>query len=433
MLYSVIFKKIWGAQMLGSKLYIEGGKSLSGTVSVHGAKNSSLPILAATLMCHGTSTIHNCPALSDVYSALRILSSLGCKCKREGNSVTVNASDASGYEVSETLMREMRSSIIFLGAILSRLGRCRLSFPGGCELGPRPIDIHLHALKKLGVKIIEDHGVLDCTLSSRPVGTDITLPLPSVGATENIMLLASTCLGTTVIRNAAKEPEISDLASFLNSAGAEVSGAGSTTVYIKGADRLHSCEHSVMPDRIVAATYMGAAAITGGEVMIEHVTPSDMYSTMAVFEQMGCGVYPYADRIFITAKKPLRAVKTIRTTFYPGFPTDCQPIVMAALCKAKGTSMIVENIFENRFRAAGELLRMGADIKAEGKVAVIEGVASLSGASVVAHDLRAGAALVLAGLAAEGTTTVSGVNYIDRGYERIEHELSGLGAKIKRM
>ncbi len=419
--------------MLESKLYIEGGRSLQGEISVSGAKNSSLPILAAAVMCGGTSVIHNCPALSDVYSALRILSALGCKCKREGKTVTVDAKDVTGYEVSETLMREMRSSIVFLGPILARTKRCRLSFPGGCELGPRPIDIHLHALKKLGVKIIDDHGVLDCSLSSKPLSADITLPLPSVGATENIMLLAATGEGTTVIRNAAKEPEICDLAGFLNACGAEISGAGSTTVFIKGVDMLCPAEYSVMPDRIVAATYMGAAAITGGELMIEKVNPSDMYSTMAVFEQMGCGVYPYSDRIFITAKKPLRAVKTVRTTFYPGFPTDCQPIVMAALCKARGTSMIVENIFENRFRAAGELLRMGADIKAEGKVAVIEGVKSLSGASVVAHDLRAGAALVLAGLAAEGTTTISSIAYIDRGYEHIERELSACGAAIKRM
>lgn len=419
--------------MLESRLYIEGGRSLQGEISVSGAKNSSLPILAAAVMCGGTSIIHNCPALSDVYSALRILSSLGCKCRREGKTVTVDAKAVTGYEIGEALMREMRSSIVFLGAILARTKRCRLSFPGGCELGPRPIDIHLHALEKLGAKIVEDHGVLDCSLLSRASAADITLPLPSVGATENIMLLAATGEGTTVIRNAAKEPEICDLADFLNASGAEISGAGSTTVCIKGVPALHPCEYSVMPDRIVAATYMGAAAITGGELMINGVNPMDMYSTMAVFEQMGCGVYPYSDRIFITAKKPLKAVKTVRTTFYPGFPTDCQPIVMAALCKAGGTSMIVENIFENRFRAAGELVRMGADIKAEGKVAVIEGVKSLSGTSVMAHDLRAGAALVLAGLGAEGTTTVSNTAYIDRGYEHIERELSACGALIKRM
>ena len=419
--------------MLESKLYIEGGHSLQGEISVSGAKNSSLPVLAATVMCRGTSEIHNCPVLSDVYSSLRILSLLGCKCKREGKTVTVDATDVTDCEINETLMREMRSSIVFLGAILSRMHRCRLSFPGGCELGPRPIDIHLHALKKMGVKIIEDHGVLDCSLAGRPIAQDITLPLPSVGATENVMLLAATADGTTVIRNAAKEPEICDLAGFLTSCGAKVTGAGSTTVCIKGAQELKPASHTVMPDRIVAATYMGAAAITGGELMINRVTPSDMYSTMAVFEQMGCGVYPYSDRIFITAKKPLKAVKTVRTTFYPGFPTDCQPIVMAVLCKVKGTSMIVENIFENRFRAADELNRLGADIKAEGKVAVIEGVRTLSGASVMAHDLRAGAALVLGGLAAEGTTTVSNISYIDRGYERIERELSACGAVIKRM
>lgn len=418
--------------MLESKLYIEGGRSLKGEISVSGAKNSSLPILAATVMCFGTSVIHNCPSLSDVYSALRILSALGCRCKREGKTVSVDASGVCKYEVSEALMREMRSSIVFLGAILARAGRCRLSLPGGCELGPRPIDIHLHALERLGVKIADDHGVLDCSLASRPIGADITLPLPSVGATENIMLLAATGSGTTIIRNAAKEPEISDLAGFLNKCGARIKGAGEATICIEGVERLEPAEYAVMPDRIVAATYMGAAAITSGELMIKGISQDAMHSTISVFEQMGCGVYPYADRIFISAKKPLKAVKTIRTTFYPGFPTDCQPIAMAVLSKAKGTSVIVENIFENRFCAAPELVRMGADIKAEGKVAVIEGVKGLSGASVVAHDLRAGAALVLAGLAAEGTTAISNVSYIDRGYEHIEKELRECGAAIKR-
>lgn len=418
--------------MTESRLYIEGGRKICGEIGVHGAKNSVLPVLAGALLSGGVCRIHNCPELSDVYASCRILRSLGCRCGREGDVLEVDARSISDYEISEGLMREMRSSIVFLGAILGRLRRCRLSFPGGCELGPRPIDIHLSGLKKLGARISEDHGVLDCSFSGAVTGADITLPLPSVGATENIMLAAVIGSGETVIRNAAREPEISDLAEFLNACGAGISGHGSSTVSIKGVGGLHGCEFSVMPDRIVAATYMGAAAITGGELMLRGVRPSDMYSTVSVYEQMGCSVYPYSDRIYISAKKPLCAVKTLRTTPYPGFPTDCQPIVMAVLTRAKGTSVIVENIFENRFRAAPELLRMGADIKAEGKVAVIEGVPKLSGAATVAADLRAGAALVVAGLAAEGTTAVSNLNYIDRGYESIETALRSIGAKIRR-
>lgn len=419
--------------MTESRLYIEGGRKLSGEISVHGAKNSVLPVLAAALLSQDVCRIENCPALSDVYSSTRILRSLGCKCRRDGSALEVDARTLSGCEISEDLMREMRSSIVFLGAILGRLRRCRLSFPGGCELGPRPIDIHLSGLSKLGAKITEDHGVLDCTLPQSVSGADMTLPLPSVGATENIMLAAVLGSGETVIRNAAREPEISDLAGFLNACGAKISGQGSSTVTVKGVGRLHGAEYSVMPDRIVAATYMGAAAITGGEVMLKGVRPADMYSTTAVFEQAGAAVYPYSDRIYISAKRPLKAVKTLRTAPYPGFATDCQPIVMAVLTKARGTSMIVENIFENRFRAAPELRRLGADIKAEGKVAVIEGVPRLSGAALVATDLRAGAALVLGGLAAEGVTTVSNLGYIDRGYESLETSLRSLGARIRRI
>lgn len=419
--------------MLESRLIIEGGRKIEGEISVHGAKNSSLPVLAASFLCSGTSVIHNCPALSDAYAACRILSSLGCKCRREGETVTVEATDAGGCSVSDGLMREMRSSIVFLGAILGRTGKCRLSFPGGCELGPRPIDLHLSALKKLGVKITEEHGILDCTAGPKPLRCDIALSLPSVGATENIMLYSAIGEGETIIYNAAREPEISDLAQFLNSCGADIHGYGSSTLVINGVPKLDACEYTVMPDRIVAATYMGAAAATGGELILSGVCPQDMYSCMSVFSEMGCGVYPYTDKIFISAKKPLKAVRTIRTMPYPGFPTDCQPIAMAVLCRANGTSMIVENIFENRFMAVDELARMGADIKAEGKVAVIEGVKSLSGAAVRAADLRAGAALAVAALGAEGRTEISNVHFIDRGYESIENALASVGADIKRI
>ncbi len=418
--------------MTNTKLYIEGGRKISGEIRVHGAKNSALPILAATLLNPSVSVIENCPALSDVYASCRILSSLGCRCRRVGDAVEIDASDLSGCEISEQMMRQMRSSIVFLGAILGRLRRCRLSFPGGCELGPRPIDIHISGLTKLGARIIEDHGVLDCALPETVSGAVINLPLPSVGATENIMLAAVIGSGETVIQNAAREPEIVDLSGYLNACGAKIAGAGTSTVVITGVKALHGAKYRVMPDRIVAATYMGAAAVTGGELILRDVRAQDMHSTISVFEQAGCSVYPYNDRIFISAKKPLNAIKTLRTAPYPGFPTDCQPIVMALLTRAKGASVIVENIFENRFRAAPELRRLGADIKAEGRVAVIEGGKRLSGAAVVATDLRAGAALVLAGLSADGTTTVSNVHYIDRGYEQLESALTGLGARVRR-
>ncbi len=415
-----------------SLLVIEGGKRIEGEIKVQGAKNSSLPVLAASFLCGEASIIHNCPALSDTFAACRILSSLGCRCSREKLGVTVDSAPAEGCTVSESLMREMRSSIVFLGAILGRTGRCRLSFPGGCELGPRPIDIHLEALKKLGVRIIEDHGVLDCTAGARPANVGITLSLPSVGATENIMLYSALGEGETVIYNAAREPEICDLAGYLNACGADIKGTGSSTVSVTGVKKLHGCEYTVMPDRIAAATYMGAAAVTGGELILSNINPRDMYSCMSIFSEMGCGVYPYSDKLFINAKKPLKAVRTVRTMPYPGFPTDCQPIVMAVLTRARGTSMIVENIFENRFMAVPELLRMGADIKAEGRVAVIEGVPALSGAGVRAADLRAGAALAVAALGAEGTTSISNLHLIDRGYESIETVLASVGASAKR-
>ena len=413
-------------------LVIEGGRRLCGEIQIQGAKNSALPLLAAAILGQGETTFTNCPLLTDIYAACRILSYLGCKCKIDGNTVSADTSNLVNFEVPDDLMREMRSSIIFLGAILGRLGECRLSFPGGCELGPRPIDIHLSALRKMGVTIKEEYGMLDCRVEKELSGAKINLPFPSVGATENIMLAAVLAKGQTEIKNAARELEITDLAKYLNLCGAKIYGAGESTITIEGVDFLHGCQYEVMPDRIAAITYLCAGAITGGEINLAKVCPEHIDAVIPVLEEMGCHLYSYADNIYINAPKRLKPVKIIRTMPYPAFPTDAQAIVSAVLCKAKGTSIIVENIFENRYKHVSELLKMGADIKTEGKVAIIQGVDKLYGTTVCATDLRGGAALVIAGLAAEGKTEVTNIKHIDRGYESIEKVLSLTGAKIER-
>lgn len=415
-----------------SKLVIEGCNCIEGEVTVHGAKNSALPLLAATILCEGESILHNCPRLSDVDASIRILRYLGCSVLRDGNSVMVDAQDVYGYDIPDTLMREMRSSIVFLGAIVSRMGRARLSFPGGCELGPRPIDLHLKALRQMGLIINEYHGYLDCLVPTRLKGTNIALSFPSVGATENVILAAVLACGTTVITNAAREPEICDLADFLNECGAKIKGAGEGTIIIEGVDMLYGTEHRVIPDRIAATTFMTAAAITGGDLLIKDIIPVHLAQVIPVFEDAGCEVRCDNTMLRISAPKQLYPVK-IRTMPYPGFPTDAQPPLMAMSTLANGTSVFVENIFESRYKHVDELLRLGANIKVEGRVAVVEGVRHLSGASVQAADLRGGAALLIAGLAAEGVTELSGLHHIDRGYEAIEQNLSAVGAVVKRI
>ncbi len=415
------------------KLIIEGGTKITGELSVHGAKNSALPLLAATILGKTPSILHNCPRLSDVYAACRILSYLGCGCSREEDAVLVDTKNLTNFDVPDSLMREMRSSIVFLGAIIGRLGCCKLSFPGGCELGPRPIDMHLAALRQMGVSIKEEHGFLECSVPKELKGAKILLSFPSVGATENIMLAAVVAKGITEIHNAAREPEIIDLANFLNCCGAKIKGQGESTIIIEGVQELNGCEYSVMPDRIVASTYLASAAITGGELILNKVRPSDIHSVIPIFEEMGCSIYPYSDHIFINAPRVLKPVPTLRTMPYPGFPTDVQAIVMACLCRAKGTSMVIETIFENRYKHAAELSRMGANIKVEGRVAVIEGVTKMYGAEVCSTDLRGGASLVLAGVSAEGISIISEIKHIDRGYECIETALNSVGAKIIRM
>ena len=414
-----------------SEIIVKGKNRLKGELEIQGAKNSVLPVLAATLLCGGECVVHNCPELSDVEVSLKILAHMGCNCLREGNSVLVDSRDLASYEIPEELMREMRSSVVFLGAIIGRMGKAVISSPGGCELGPRPIDLHLSALEKMGVVITEEHGFLYCATPDGIQGAEINLSFPSVGATENIILAAATAKGVTVIHNAAREPEISDLADFLNSAGARIYGSGSDTIYIYGVKKLTGTQHTIIPDRIVAATYMSCAAITGGRITLKGLMPSHMVSILSVFRESGCDINVSGKSLTVSSAGGILRVPTIRSLVYPGFPTDAGPVIIAMLSVSEGTSVFVENIFENRFRYIDELKRLGAKIKTEGKIAVIEGVNELSGANCKCTDLRGGAALVTAALAARGETVIGDIHHIQRGYEDIVKNLSLLGADIK--
>ncbi len=416
-----------------SKLLVTGRKRLSGEVEVQGAKNSALPILAATLLTKGENVIYNCPELSDVEASSRILRFLGCEVERYNRTLIVKADSVCKHCIPDELMRKTRSSIVFLGAVIARTGRAKLTFPGGCEIGPRPIDLHLKALRKMGVAINEKHGCLDCSAPKGLKGAKIALSFPSVGATEDIMIAACLAHGTTTITNAAREPEICDLADYLNKCGAKISGAGEGVVVIDGVTTLKGCNHTIIPDRIVAATLMSCAAVTGSEITLCGVVTSHLASIIPVFEEAGCEIKCGLGTLSIKAPERLKSMRTVRTMPYPGFPTDAQAPLLAAASVADGTSVFIENIFENRYRHISELVRMGANIKTEGKVAVVEGVSSLYGASVDATDLRGAAALVIAGLCAESKTEISGVKYLERGYERLELTLSALGADIKKI
>ena len=414
-----------------SEIIISGGKRLEGAVHVHGAKNSVLPILAATILSGSVSVIHNCPRLSDVDATVAILEHLGCRVSREGQTVTVDSSTLDRCDIPDHLMREMRSSVIFLGAVLARTGEARLCAPGGCELGPRPIDLHLAALRRLGADIREKGGDLRCRTKGLR-GTEISLTIPSVGAPENAMLAACGAKGETVIYNAAREPEIVDLQQFLNACGARVRGAGSSAVVVEGGIPLHMAEYTVMADRICAATYLSAAAIAGGEIEVEGVPRSQLVLITDLFSAAGCRIRAEERRIWLESDGRLRSVPPVRTAPYPGFPTDAQPPVMAALTKARGTTVFVETMFENRYRHTQELVRMGADIRVEGRVAEVCGAEKLHGANLEAADLRVGAALVVTALGAEGESRISGLHHIDRGYADLTERLAALGGAIYR-
>lgn len=414
-------------------LIVNSGRRLAGEITVQGSKNSSLPILAATVLVGGVCQIHNCPELTDTKAAIAILRHLGCKVKTGKNTVTVDSSSVTCYNIPDSLMREMRSSIVFLGSILGRTGKAELSAPGGCEIGLRPIDLHLNSLKVMGYRIEEDYGYIRCERVKDNGSSVISLSFPSVGATENIILAAALSKGRTVIHNAAREPEIYDLVAFLNECGCKISFRMQGTVIIEGVKKLHGCRYSVMGDRIVALTYMTGAAITGGDITLHGINTNHFRTVLPVFEGAGCRIEDRKSFLRIRADGALCAVRDIRTMPYPGFPTDAQAPVMAMLTVAQGTSVIIENIFESRFKHVSDLVRMGAKIKIEGKIALVDGVKELYGTTVTASDLRGGAALVVAGLAAKGSTVIGNVSHIDRGYEKIEESFNFLGADIKRV
>lgn len=411
------------------KIVISGGKPLEGSVRVHGAKNAVLPILAATIVTEGVHIIENCPQLSDVSTTIEILEELGARVTREKDTLIIDTSGELKSFIPERLMRKLRSSVIFMGAILARNRQAKISSPGGCELGPRPIDLHIRSLKEMGADIREEHGYLICD-GKKLRSAELHLDIPSVGATENIMLAALGTDGTTIIRNAAREPEIEDLAEFLNEMGAKVKGAGTSTVTICANKTLTSAKHKVMPDRIVAVTYLCAAAATGGQITVDGVCPEHITAPLSVLGDCGCNIKKEEHSITLTAPKMLKGANSIKTMPYPGFPTDAQSLFLAMLSKSNGTTIINETIFESRFNVAAELTRMGAKIDVNNRIAVVQGVENLSGACVTAADLRGGAALIIAGLAANGVTEIYSPEYIYRGYENIEDNLKSIGADI---
>lgn len=409
---------------------ITGGERLTGEVLVGSAKNAVLPILAAAILTNGPVVIEGFPELIDTHNMLEILTTLGCDCRVSGGQAMIDARGASGYEMPAALSKALRSSIFMMGPMLGRFRKAVVTYPGGCEIGQRPIDLHLKGLRALGVTIEEAHGMIYCD-GSALAGGEVHLDFPSVGATENVMMAAAVAAGRTVIHNAAREPEILDLQRFMNACGARVSGAGGGRITVEGVEGLHGATFRPMPDRIAGATLLTAAAMTGGEIALTGAVAGDMGAVLDKLRKAGCEIACEKRRVMLRAPARLCAVE-VSTQPFPGFPTDMQAQIMALACVADGASVIVENVFENRFAHAPELRRMGADIWMSGRTCVVRG-GRLTGARVSARDLRGGAALVLAGLAAEGVTEVSGVELIDRGYEKLEASIRTLGGKIERI
>ncbi|MCC5909644.1 MAG: UDP-N-acetylglucosamine 1-carboxyvinyltransferase [Clostridiaceae bacterium] len=415
-----------------AKIIVEKSGPLKGTVRASGAKNSVLPILAATLLATEKCVLEDVPPLRDVEVICEVLSSLGADVKKiDREQIEVVATNINHYEAPYELVRKMRASFLVMGPLLARMGKARISMPGGCAIGTRPIDLHLKGFKALGAEITLGHGFVEAK-AEKLVGAKIYLDFPSVGATENIMMAAVLAEGQTIIENVAEEPEITDLANLLNKMGANIKGAGTDTIKIQGVKELKGTNHTVIPDRIEAGTYMVAAAMTGGNVLIDNTVIDHLKPVIAKLKESDVEVYEEGNGIRVIAPQRLKAVD-IKTLPYPGFPTDMQAQFMALMSVAEGTSVIIETVFENRFMHVSELKRMGADIKIEGRSAIIEGRRGLQGAPVKATDLRAGAALILAGLVSEGITEVTNIEHIDRGYVDIEKKLVGLGAKIRRV
>ena len=408
---------------------IKGGRRLDGVCFVQGSKNATLPIIAASLVVPAGSELLNVPQLRDVDAALRIVRHLGCTAEQRGGDVYIDSTQLSYCAIPHDLMEEMRSSVIFMGALLARCGEARLSLPGGCQLGKRPIDLHLAALRSLGAEIEENGREIYCHAAELR-GAEIVLPFPSVGATENTVLAACAAKGETVIHGAAREPEIIALQEYLNLLGADISGAGTGDIYIRGMEPETQVCFRIMPDRIVASTLACAAAACGGDVELRGVDPAHFSTVLYFLNQSGCDIISNKRSVRLISDGRLKAVEEISTAPYPGFPTDAQPVLMAALLKAEGRTLITENIFENRFRQAAELRRLGADITVSGRRAEIWGVDRLRGTMLNATDLRGGAAMIIAGLCAEGETVVRDDGHVTRGYERFDRKLRSLGADV---
>ncbi|WP_418853670.1 UDP-N-acetylglucosamine 1-carboxyvinyltransferase [Phascolarctobacterium succinatutens] len=416
------------------KLIVKGGNRLVGAVKTSGAKNAVLPIIAASILGTTPSHLDEVPMLEDVHTISEVLKCLGLavECSPEKNVLDIDSTEITSYEAPYELVRTMRASFLVMGPLLARIGKARISMPGGCAIGARPIDIHLKGFEALGVKIEQGHGYIEASAPEGLKGTSIYFDFPSVGATENIMMAASLAEGTTILENAAEEPEIVDLANYLNKMGAKIRGAGTDTIRIEGVDKLHGADYTIIPDRIEAGTYMIAAAMTGGDVVVENVLPEHQKPLIAKLREAGAVVEEDIDKVRVIGQNPLKAV-SIKTLPYPGFPTDMQAQMMAMMVIAEGRSKVTETVFENRFMHVVELNRMGAQISTEGRSAVIDGPCKLTGCDVRATDLRAGAAMILAGLVAEGTTRIGDLHHIDRGYENIVAKLKNLGADIERV
>ena len=416
------------------KLIVKGGNRLVGAVKTSGAKNAVLPIIAASILGTTPSHLDEVPMLEDVHTISEVLKCLGLsvECSPEKNVLDIDSTEITSYEAPYELVRTMRASFLVMGPLLARIGKARISMPGGCAIGARPIDIHLKGFEALGVKIEHGHGYIEASAPEGLKGTSIYFDFPSVGATENIMMAASLAEGTTILENAAEEPEIVDLANYLNKMGAKIRGAGTDTIRIEGVEKLHGADYTIIPDRIEAGTYMIAAAMTGGDIVVENVLPEHQKPLIAKLREAGAVVEEDIDKVRVIGKNPLKAV-SIKTLPYPGFPTDMQAQMMAMMVIAEGRSKVTETVFENRFMHVVELNRMGAQISTEGRSAVIDGPCKLTGCDVRATDLRAGAAMILAGLVAEGTTRIGDLHHIDRGYENIVAKLKKLGADIERV